>query len=59
MPELSQRGDYMKWFDALLGVLGLVKKADEVKKTKDSTGKIVGAVEIIQEADQLRKNLKK
>ncbi|WP_156318917.1 hypothetical protein [Propionispora sp. 2/2-37] len=49
----------MKWFDALLGVLGLVKKADEVKKTKDSTGKIVGAVEIIQEADQLRKNLKK
>lgn len=49
----------MKWFEALLAVLGLVKKADEVKKTKDSNGKIVGVVEIIQDAGQLRQKLKK
>lgn len=49
----------MKWFDALLGILGLVKKADTVKNAQDSTEKIIGAVEVIQEAEQLRDELKK
>jgi hypothetical protein len=49
----------MNLLNKILSILGLVKKVEEVKKAATSEEKIVGAVEIIQGVDQLRKDLKK
>lgn len=49
----------MNLLNKILSVLGLVKKVEEVKKATTSEEKIVGVINIVQDADQLRKDLKK